>query len=75
VSIEFCCPHCKKQLRTPDGSSGQQGECPECNAIVPVPPVVHATAPMAYGLAVVIVLMSGLLFAICIIGVQYLIDE
>jgi len=30
---------------------------------------------MAYGLAVVIVLMSGLLFAICIIGVQYLIDE
>ena len=37
MSIEFRCPQCGKLLRTDDDTAGKQAQCPECNAIVPIP--------------------------------------
>lgn len=37
MAIEFSCTHCQRQLRTPDGSGGQQARCPQCQTIVTVP--------------------------------------
>jgi len=38
MPIEFRCTHCQKLLRTPDDTAGKQAKCPECGAILTIPP-------------------------------------
>lgn len=38
MPIEFYCTQCNRLLRTPDDSVGKQAKCPECSAILVVPP-------------------------------------
>lgn len=38
MPIEFRCTQCNKLLRTADGTAGKQAKCPECGAVVSVPP-------------------------------------
>jgi hypothetical protein len=38
MSIEFRCSQCGKLLRTDDGTTGRQAQCPECGAVSTVPP-------------------------------------
>lgn len=35
--IEFPCPSCKKQVRTPPGSGGKKGKCPHCGLVLRIP--------------------------------------
>lgn len=37
MAIEFPCPHCGKQMRTPDSSAGKKGRCPSCGGVAPIP--------------------------------------
>ena len=37
MPIEFRCSQCGKLLRTGDGTTGQQAQCPECGALSQVP--------------------------------------
>lgn len=37
MPIEFNCPHCGRLMRTPDGSAGKKGRCPDCGGIAPIP--------------------------------------
>ncbi|MCI0358087.1 MAG: YIP1 family protein [Planctomycetaceae bacterium] len=48
MPIEFPCPACHQQVRTPDAAAGKKGKCPNCGAVVIIPaPVVAwpATTP------------------------------
>jgi len=42
MPIEFNCTECGSLLRTPDNTAGQQAKCPQCGAVVGIPP---ASAP------------------------------
>ena len=42
MPIEFACPECSQQIRTPDVTAGKKGKCPSCAAIVRIP---GASAP------------------------------
>jgi hypothetical protein len=37
MAIEFHCPHCNRQIRTPDEHAGKRGKCPQCQAVVEIP--------------------------------------
>jgi len=44
MSIEFVCTQCGKLLRTPDDAAGKQAQCPQCRAVMQVPPSSAAPA-------------------------------
>ena len=37
MPIEFPCPSCRQQVRTPDAAAGKKGQCPNCGALVMIP--------------------------------------
>ena len=37
MPIEFPCPQCGSTLRTPDGTTGKQAKCPQCQAVAVIP--------------------------------------
>lgn len=37
MTIEFCCQHCKKILKTSDDKAGRKAKCPQCGEPVDVP--------------------------------------
>ena len=47
MPIEFMCPHCRRELATPDAAAGVAGPCPYCGARV--------TAPTASGQPAILV--------------------
>ncbi len=47
MTIEFNCPQCTQQIRTPDATAGKRGKCPGCNAIVRIPAATEAAAPQS----------------------------
>jgi phage FluMu protein Com len=53
MTIEFSCPACAQQIRTPDTTAGKRGKCPSCAAIVRIPAAGDAsTTPVAKAPAV-----------------------
>ena len=47
MPIDFPCPSCGATLRVPDGSVGQQAQCPHCQATTPVLGDAAPSAPLA----------------------------
>ncbi len=48
MPIEFPCPICHQQVRTPDAAAGKKGKCPNCGTLVLIPaPVVVFPPPGA----------------------------
>lgn len=47
MAIEFSCPNCHQQVRTPDSAAGKKGKCPHCQAIVLIPAVIAPGTPPA----------------------------
>jgi hypothetical protein len=47
MTIEFNCPQCAQQIRTPDTTAGKRGKCPSCAAIVRIPAPADAAAKSA----------------------------
>ena len=47
MAIEFRCSQCGKLLRTDDGTTGRQAQCPECGAVSTVPPSSTASSEPA----------------------------
>src|SRR5262245_30094432 len=45
MPIEFPCPTCHQQVRTPDAAAGKKGKCPNCGTIVIIPAPVVALPP------------------------------
>jgi hypothetical protein len=44
MSIDFSCVQCGSTLRTPAGTAGKQAKCPQCGAVMAIPP--EAGAPL-----------------------------
>ncbi len=49
MAIEFRCTQCSKLLRIGDEAAGGQAKCPECGAILPVPPKPAASQSVQTG--------------------------
>lgn len=47
MPIEFNCPSCGKAIRTPDGSAGKRGKCPNCESIMQIPEASSDSPPSA----------------------------
>lgn len=45
MPIEFPCPVCSRQLRTPDESAGKKAKCPQCGAVADVPLTSNLAGP------------------------------
>jgi hypothetical protein len=45
MPIEFPCPTCHQQVRTPDAAAGKKGRCPNCGTVVIIPAPVTVVAP------------------------------
>ncbi|MEX2176278.1 MAG: YIP1 family protein [Pirellulaceae bacterium] len=45
MPIEFPCPTCHQQVRTPDAAAGKKGKCPTCGTVVIIPAPVVALLP------------------------------
>jgi hypothetical protein len=45
MPIEFPCPTCRQQVRTPDAAAGKKGRCPSCGTVVIIPAPVAVVAP------------------------------
>jgi len=45
MPIEFPCPTCHQQVRTPDAAAGKKGKCPNCGTLVMIPAPVVALPP------------------------------
>ena len=45
MAIEFPCPTCRQQVRTPDAAAGKKGRCPNCGTVVIIPAPVAVVAP------------------------------
>jgi predicted RNA-binding Zn-ribbon protein involved in translation (DUF1610 family) len=37
AALEFPCPKCQKQIRTPASAVGKKGKCPKCGAVLRIP--------------------------------------
>ena len=44
-SIEFHCTSCGRALRVPASAAGKRASCPQCNTVVPVPPLTEPHTP------------------------------
>ncbi|WP_425615041.1 hypothetical protein NA78x_004929 [Anatilimnocola sp. NA78] len=47
MPIEFACPTCQTQIRTPDTAAGKMARCPRCQTISAVPAASANSAPLA----------------------------
>ena len=37
MAFTFACPSCRAELLLPDEAAGQTGQCPRCEAVMPIP--------------------------------------
>ena len=47
MPIEFPCPICHQQVRTPDAAAGKKGKCPHCGTLVMIPAPIVVQPPTA----------------------------
>src|SRR5687768_17910710 len=51
MPIEFPCPTCRQQVRTPDAAAGKKGRCPNCGTVVVIPAPVAVIMPGSLSVA------------------------
>lgn len=46
MAIRVICEGCKKAINAPDSRAGTDGKCPQCGAMIQIPPLIFTAAPI-----------------------------